>query len=162
MWTWNSSVTLHDDVIKWKPLPHNWPFVWGINQSPVNSPHKGQWCGALMFSLICAWITAWVNNHEAVDLIRHYTHYDVIVMEKPELSWCQICNHQWHWRLSSWQLVSPPVTTKISSWQLSVVSVTKKPSLLYTELSRYELIFSKIATIDPLHVTRLLWVLNLI
>ena len=26
----------------------------GIHRSPVNSPHKGQWCGALMFSLICA------------------------------------------------------------------------------------------------------------
>ena len=25
--------------------------------SPVNSPHKGQWHGALMFSVICAWIT---------------------------------------------------------------------------------------------------------
>ena len=24
--------------------------------SPVNSQHKGQWCGALMFSLICVWI----------------------------------------------------------------------------------------------------------
>ena len=25
----------------------------GIHRSPVNSPHKGQWRGALMFSLIC-------------------------------------------------------------------------------------------------------------
>ena len=25
----------------------------GIHRSPVNSPHKGQWCGALMFSFIC-------------------------------------------------------------------------------------------------------------
>ena len=25
--------------------------------SPVNSPHKGQWHGALMFSLICVWTT---------------------------------------------------------------------------------------------------------
>ena len=24
--------------------------------------HKGQWRGALMFSLICAWINAWENN----------------------------------------------------------------------------------------------------
>ena len=32
-------------------------FVRGIHQSPVNSPHKGQWCRALMFSLICAWTT---------------------------------------------------------------------------------------------------------
>ena len=26
----------------------------GIHRSPVNSPHKGQWRGALMFPLICA------------------------------------------------------------------------------------------------------------
>ena len=45
----------HDDVIKWKHFPRCWPFVRGIHRSsPVNSPHKGQWRGALMFSLICA------------------------------------------------------------------------------------------------------------
>ena len=43
----------HDDVIKWKPFPRNWAFVRGIHRSPVNSPHKGQWRGALMFYLIC-------------------------------------------------------------------------------------------------------------
>ena len=42
----------HDDVIKWKHFPRYWPFVWGIHRSPVNSPHKGQRRGALMFSLI--------------------------------------------------------------------------------------------------------------
>ena len=45
-----------------------------------NSPHKGQWRGALMFSLICARINNWVNNREAGDLIRHRGHYDVNVM----------------------------------------------------------------------------------
>ena len=49
--------TLHDDVIRWNHFPRYWPFVRGIRRSPVNSPHKGQWSGALMFSLICAWIT---------------------------------------------------------------------------------------------------------
>ena len=39
----------YDDVIKWKHFPRYWPFVWGIHRSLVNSPHKGQWCGALMF-----------------------------------------------------------------------------------------------------------------
>ena len=56
----------------------------GIHRSPVNSPHKGQWRGALMFSLICAWINGWVNNHEAGDLRRHRAHYDVTAMEHPE------------------------------------------------------------------------------
>ena len=66
----------YDDVIKWKHIPRNWPFVRGIHRSP----HKGQWRGALMFSLICAWINRWVNNRKAGDLRRYHAHYDVIVM----------------------------------------------------------------------------------
>ena len=42
----------HDDVIKWKYFPRNWPFVQGIHRS---------------------------NNREAGDLRRHRAHYDVIV-----------------------------------------------------------------------------------
>ena len=71
---------IHDDVIKWKHFPRNWPFVRGIHRSPVNSPHKGQWRGALILSLICVWINDWVNNREAGDLRRYRAHYDVIVM----------------------------------------------------------------------------------
>ena len=41
---------------KWKHFPRYWPFVRGIHRSPVNSPHKGQWRAALMFSSICAWL----------------------------------------------------------------------------------------------------------
>ena len=70
----------HDDVIKWKHFPCYWPCVRGIHRSPVNSPHKGQWRGALVFSLICAWINGRVNNSEAGDLRRHRAHYDVTVM----------------------------------------------------------------------------------
>ena len=44
---------IHDDVIKWKHFPRHWPFVRGIHRSPGTSSHKGQWRGALMFSLIC-------------------------------------------------------------------------------------------------------------
>ena len=81
-WT---TLLLHDDVTKWKHFLHYWPFVWGIHWSPVNSPHKGQWRGALMFSQICAWING--NNHEAGDLRRYCAHYDVIVMYVQELNW---------------------------------------------------------------------------
>ena len=72
---------LHDDVIKWKHFPRYWPFVRGIHRSPVTSPHKGQWRGALMFSLICVWINGWVNNREAGDLRRYRAHYDPTVMQ---------------------------------------------------------------------------------
>ena len=74
------SPTQHDDVIKWKHFPRHWPFVREIHRSPVNFPHKGQWRGALMFSLIYARINNWVNNREAGDLRRQHGHYDVIVM----------------------------------------------------------------------------------
>ena len=66
-----------------------WPFVRGIHRSPLNSPHKGQWRGAFMFSLICVWINGWVNNREAGDLRRHRADYGVIVMYNAN-------NHDWH------------------------------------------------------------------
>ena len=52
----------------------------GNSPVPVKSPHKGQWRGALMFSLYCARINVWVNNREADDLRRNRAHYDVNVM----------------------------------------------------------------------------------
>ena len=42
--------------------------------------HKGQWRGALMLSLVCDWISGWVNNREAGDLRRYRVHCDVIVV----------------------------------------------------------------------------------
>ena len=73
---------LHDDVIKWKHFPRYWPFVQGVHRSAVNSPHKGQWRRALLFSFICVWINGWVNNREAGDLRHYRAHYDVTVMCK--------------------------------------------------------------------------------
>ena len=46
----------------------------------VNSPHKGQWRGALIFSFICAWINGWVNNRQVGVLRLHRALYDVIVV----------------------------------------------------------------------------------
>ena len=83
------SNTNHDDVIKWKHFPRYWPFVRGIHRSPVNSSHKGQWRGALLFSLICVWINGWVNNREAGDFRRHRAHYDVTLMSIGE--WGVLC-----------------------------------------------------------------------
>ena len=45
----------------------------------MNSSHKSQSRGALMFYLICARINGWVNNGKAGDL-RHRAHYDVVVI----------------------------------------------------------------------------------
>ena len=78
--SFKGSLTYHDDDIKWKHFPRYWPFARGIHRSPVNSPHKGQWRGALMFSLICTRMNGWVNTREAGDLRRSRAHYDVTVM----------------------------------------------------------------------------------
>ena len=88
---------IHDDVIKWKHFPRNWPFVRKIHRSPVNFPHKGQWRGALMFSLIYVWINDWANNREAGDLRRYPVHYDVIVMKQYRSWWsgAPVPGHQW-------------------------------------------------------------------
>ena len=51
------------------------------NSPVIGELHKGQWRGALMFSLKCAWINDWVNNGEAGDMRRHRAHYDVNVMD---------------------------------------------------------------------------------
>ena len=70
----------HDDVIKMETFSALLALCAGNSPVPVNSPHKGQWRGALMFSLIYAWINHWVNNREAGDLRRYRGHYDVTVM----------------------------------------------------------------------------------
>ena len=134
---------IHDDVTKWKHFSCYWPFVQGIQQSPVNSPHKSQSCRALMFSLICAWINAWVNNRETGDLRCHHAHYDVIVML--------------HWHISSFVLVDlfDTIFMRVSNiipqlflsdtqnriiWQRFRILLSINPWCAGTELSRFSLV----------------------
>ena len=77
---------LHDDVIKWKHFQRHWPFVRGIHQSWGISSFKGQWLGALMFSLTCTCTNGWVNNRDAGDFRRHRAHYDVTLMAHKSIS----------------------------------------------------------------------------
>ena len=56
------------------------PLFGGIHRSPVDSPHKDQWRGALVFSLICASTNGWPSNRDADDFRHHRAHYDVTVM----------------------------------------------------------------------------------
>ena len=93
-----------DDVIKWKHFPRFWPFVRVIRRSPVYSPHKGQWRGALMFSLIYAWSNGWWKNRDASDLRHHFAHYDVTVMD---ITWMEFggirLSGQYFWTCSRYQ-----------------------------------------------------------
>ena len=67
----------YDDVIKWKYFPRYWTFVRGSHRSTLDSYHKGQWDGALMFSLICVWTrlnkqsSRWWFDSPARSLWRH-------------------------------------------------------------------------------------------
>ena len=81
----NTSMALHDDVIIWKHFQRHWPYVRGIQWSLVYSPHKGQWRGALRFSLICAWTKGWINNRDTSDFRYHHAHYGVSVMSVSEI-----------------------------------------------------------------------------
>ena len=121
---------IHDDVIKWKYFPRNWLFVRGIHRSPLNSPHKGQWRGALMFSLICTWINGWVNNPKAGDLRRHRAHCDVSVMTNTSKLFQTPNSCSDTWRLTSFNYVavyhlcilflSTYLSTYLLSWSADV------------------------------------------
>ena len=126
---------IHDDVIKWKHFARYWPFLRGIHRSPVERPVTR----GLVFSLICAWTNGWANSRNGGDLRHHCAHYDVTVIisgnpmlqlialvleghllyqsHKRELSWCQLCPHWWHRRLSLWQPTVPLVTATLASWR---------------------------------------------
>ena len=56
--------------------------------SPVTGefPHKGQWRGALVFSLIFAWTNVLVNSRDAGDLRCNRAHYDVTIMRYDDLA----------------------------------------------------------------------------
>ena len=61
-------------------FPCYWTFVKRIHQWPVDSPHKGQWRGALMFSLICGWTNGWADNRATCD-------WDDVVLIVTSLYW---------------------------------------------------------------------------
>ena len=106
-----------DDVIKRIHFPRYWSFLRGVHR-PVDSPRHGQWHGALILSLICAWTKCWANNRHPCVFKRHRADYDVTVMADvnhdymevmPFPFFCQIgfsyipwitdkqVYRQWHW-----------------------------------------------------------------
>ena len=119
-----------------------WTFVRGIHRSPVNSPHKGQWRGALMFSLICAWINGWVNNRKVGDLRRHRAHYGVIVMKiwltqnNPLITtWFMACRF---WKRTVCDNATSLTNSKLEIW---ITEARAKCLTLCTTHQKYEQIF---------------------
>ena len=106
----------HDDVIKCKHFPRYWPFVWGIHRSPVNSHQKGQWRGALMFYLICAWTKARLRKQSRL-----------CWFETPLCSLWRHCNGPCGWR-SDYNVQFITVTSWWARWRV------KSPALpLFTK-----------------------------
>ena len=126
----------------------------------MNSPNKGQWGGALMLSLICAWINSWVNNGEAGDFRRHCAHYDSTVMPL-------IARFVW----STWDPPGPcrpqmgPMLahrTLLSGYEVfnaSKVQIVLNSKCISIELQRLVKITNKTTTNDykQLKVTRLIY-----
>ena len=87
LWSWRPTSLLAHSRTWWRHQMETFSALLaicaGIHRSPVNSPHEGQWRGALKFSLICVWINGWVNNREVGDFRRYSAHYDVTVMCVP-------------------------------------------------------------------------------
>ena len=92
----------------------------GIHWLPVNSPHKVQWRGASMFSLI----SGWANKRDAGDLRRQRAHYDVTVMvwvlemSGSERFWYGMLMMLWHgnaFRMTSPLWGKSPVTSGFPS-----------------------------------------------
>ena len=81
VWNSQSGRSTHLIVIKWKHFPRYWLFVRGIQRSPVSSPDKGQWRGALVFYSIFVWINGSVNNREGLfALPSAYAHGNYILL----------------------------------------------------------------------------------
>ena len=94
----------------------------GNSLGPVKSPHKGQWRGALMFSLICVCINGRVNNRDAGDFRRYRAHYDVTVMRIPDfhifLYWW--CVHTQSYIFSHYRFQSHVKTTQVDQCHLKL------------------------------------------
>ena len=89
-WTYGAW-SFHDDVIKRKHFPRDWPFVrestghrWFPSQRPVTQSFG-------VFFDLCS------NNRDAGDVRRYHAHYDV-----NKMSLRMICQQSWRWKLPTW------------------------------------------------------------
>ena len=110
---------VHDDVIKCKHFPRYWPFVRGSHRTPVNSPKKGQWRGALMFLWYAPWINVCVHNREAGDLRRHRARCGVIVMDIDAILWTSSRRRGFTNKANTWIWLTHTALLKIrQQWRM--------------------------------------------
>ena len=98
-------------------FPRYWRIVRGIHRSPVNSLHKGQWRGALMFSLVCNWTNSWANNGDAGDLKHYRAHCNV------------------HFRLGQFIFWSKYINLSRDGWLQPVIWPPSTPVILFIHIT---------------------------
>ena len=100
-----------------------------IHRSPVNSPHKGQWRGALMFSLISVWINVMLT-HWCMDKVASVLTFGSMSRTNnisalvQAVVWCHQATS--HYLSQCWagslhhtaSLGLSQLTTKIRSWEI--------------------------------------------
>ena len=87
---WPSTMLTISDGQIWKHFPRSWSFVLVIHWWPVNSPHKGQWRGALMFYVIGGQINGWVKNCEAGNLKRQFAGHSLTSGDPKSSGWPKV------------------------------------------------------------------------
>ena len=81
----------------------------------ADSPHKGQWRGAWMFSLIYAWTNGRANNRDAGDLRHNLAHYDVTAMRYGFALPFTGRNRQWRITIHTQQLIAVNTAIELTS-----------------------------------------------
>ena len=106
-----------------KNFPRCWSFVREIHRLPVNSPHKGQWRGALIFFYLP--LNKRLSKQSwGWDLRRHLAHYDVIELEESKHSYLNTC------QLEKFRRQAIIVTLAVS-WSIHSKAKRKMYHLIY-------------------------------
>ena len=127
----------------WRHQMEIFSASWTGHLCGENSPHKGQWRGALMSSLICDWMNDWVNNREAGDLRRHRGH-DNVIMHQLALSTHlplvpHICVSDSGQRWFKWWLVvySAPTHYLKQCWVIVNWTLRKKNPWIFSQNTKF-------------------------
>ena len=101
-----NTATYHDDFMKCTCFLRYWPFGRGIHLSSVDFTHKGQWCRAVMFSLMCTWTNGWTYKLPLIwFVIRTWSNVNIFCTTGP--LWGESTSHQW---------IPPTETSDMEVW----------------------------------------------
>ena len=93
----------------------------------AGNTHKGQWRGALTFSLICVWRSGWVNKRRWFEtslrsLLRHCYAICIQLTDLPVSPWKQACGSRLLRPLQTWMALATHCVASILPWRRLVRS----------------------------------------